>query len=57
MNKDLKDKEKLIADFESCYWILDPVVKQQMLSLPFDSFVLKIIDWQNWAKIGGRIEF
>jgi|GEM_PF-6179676 len=53
----MKDKEKLIADFEACYWVLDPVIKEQMLSLPFDSFVLKIIEWQNWAEIGGRIEF
>lgn len=57
IDKELRDKKKLISDFETCYWELDPVVKQQMLLLPFDSFVLKIIEWQNWAEIGGRIEF
>ncbi|WP_181965483.1 hypothetical protein [Streptococcus gallolyticus] len=53
----MKDKEKLIADFEACYWVISPEVRSQLLRLPLGELILKIVEWQNWAEIGGKIEF
>ena len=50
-------KESIIDGFESCYWEIDVGIKEMLFALPTAQFLDKIVEWQNWAEIGGRIDF
>lgn len=53
----VEEKEQLITGFEECYWKIDSKVRQMLLDLPLDSLIIKLVEWQNWAEVGGKVVF
>lgn len=53
----MEEKERLITGFEECYWKIDSKVRQMLLDLPLDSLIIKLVEWQNWAEVGGKVVF
>lgn len=51
----MSDKERVIADFESNYWEIDVVIKERLLSLSFEDILMKLVEWQNWSDIQGKL--
>ena len=51
----MQEKLKLINNFESLYWEIDPELRNQLLRLSMNQLAIKLGEWQQWAWLGGCV--
>ncbi|PIA83690.1 hypothetical protein [Streptococcus parauberis] len=51
------DKEMIIKDFENRYWEISEPIKDMLLNEPDQAFLVKICEWIDFAKCGGKVVF
>ncbi|MGT2648934.1 hypothetical protein ACVRWF_10195 [Streptococcus uberis] len=51
------NKEKIIEDFENRYWEISEPIKVMLLKEPDQAFLVKICEWMDFAKCGGKVVF